>query len=324
MMIPYVHPKSSPKKHGSRAQSRLCRLQVDADIGFIGSYRQRGEYSLDTVHTSTQNSVMSTNASVASVLGGDTAHHHQYQFQGDSWTTFVTNSSLSERHIFAISLFLSHFLSFWILNGLLFLAYRFNWFKAQRIQGNKEASPELTRECLIHNVVNHLIVQPLSIYFAYDMFTYCGTKVNAPVPSALTFLTHFAVFIAANDTLFYWVHRGLHHKSIYKYIHKKHHNFKVNIGIASEFAHPIEDIFANVLPTFAGCLLMGSHTLIICAWLVIRIAETVDAHSGFNFRFSPFSFLPWQGGADRHDYHHSHNVGCFGSFFIFWDWAMGI
>lgn len=25
----------------------------------------------------------------------------------------------------------------------------------------------------------------------------------------------------------------------------------------------------------------------------------------------------------RHDYHHSHNVGNFGSFFVFWDWLCG-
>jgi len=30
-----------------------------------------------------------------------------------------------------------------------------------------------------------------------------------------------------------------------------------------------------------------------------------------------------QGGPDRHDFHHSHNVGNFGSFFIFWDWICG-
>ncbi len=25
----------------------------------------------------------------------------------------------------------------------------------------------------------------------------------------------------------------------------------------------------------------------------------------------------------RHDFHHSHNIGNFGSFFVFWDWMMG-
>ena len=68
---------------------------------------------------------------------------------------------------------------------------------------------------------------------------------------------------------------------------------------------------------------MGSHALVLWLWLFIRVMETVDAHSGYSFIMSPFHLLPFQGGADRHDYHHSHNVGCYGSFTIFWDHVMG-
>jgi sterol desaturase/sphingolipid hydroxylase (fatty acid hydroxylase superfamily) len=115
----------------------------------------------------------------------------------------------------------------------------------------------------------------------------------------------------------------LHHKSIYKYIHKKHHTFKESIGIASEYAHPVEDVLANTIPTIGGCLVMGSHVAVLWIWLAIRVAETVDAHSGYRFPLSPFAMLGFQGGAERHDFHHSHNVGCYGSFTVFWDQVMG-
>jgi sterol desaturase/sphingolipid hydroxylase (fatty acid hydroxylase superfamily) len=68
---------------------------------------------------------------------------------------------------------------------------------------------------------------------------------------------------------------------------------------------------------------MSSHVQVLWLWLFIRLLETVDAHSGYRFPLSPFHLLPFQGGADRHDFHHSHNVGCFGSFTIFWDWLCG-
>ena len=32
---------------------------------------------------------------------------------------------------------------------------------------------------------------------------------------------------------------------------------------------------------------------------------------------------PFWGGAKRHDFHHSHNHGCYGDWSPFWDWAMG-
>lgn len=37
--------------------------------------------------------------------------------------------------------------------------------------------------------------------------------------------------------------------------------------------------------------------------------ETVDAHSGYLFPFSPWSLIPSiQGGADRHDFHHRYFI----------------
>lgn len=192
-----------------------------------------------------------------------------------------------------------------------------------RIQGGKLPGYALVKECLAGNAISHFIVTPIMLYFSYDMFVYFGMKVNAPIPSIWIFLRDFFVCIWANDTLFYWIHRGLHHGSIYKHIHKKHHDFKTSIGIAAEYAHPIEDAFANTLPTIAGNLIMGSHVVVFWAWLCLRIIETVDAHSGYNFSFSPFTLIPFINGADRHDFHHSHNVGSYGSFFCFWDWIMG-
>jgi len=58
-------------------------------------------------------------------------------------------------------------------------------------------------------------------------------------------------------------------------------------------------------------------------FLAIRLWETIDAHSGYNFPFSPWCWFPSiQGGAERHDFHHSHNVGSFGMLNI-WDPLMG-
>lgn len=75
------------------------------------------------------------------------------------------------------------------------------------------------------------------------------------------------------DTMFYWCHRTLHTPWFYKRIHKVclavvvcscyrrfvgassrrlssqiHHQYNVNIALASEHAHPIELIVGNLLP----------------------------------------------------------------------------
>ena len=121
----------------------------------------------------------------------------------------------------------------------------------------------------------------------------------------------------------------------------------------AEYFHPVEDVI-NLIPFLAGVLLQGSHLCTIVIWTVLRISEIVDAHSGYELPFSPWEQLrkaimqtfdtayslrvdriactlgrvlvhsvaclslttavQVQGGALRHEYHHSHNVGCYGSF----------
>lgn len=85
----------------------------------------------------------------------------------------------------------------------------------------------------------------------------------------------------------------------------------------------MEQVVANFIPTFGALALLGAHPVVQFIWIVIRITETVDAHSGYAFPFSPFDMFWWQGGVERHDFHHSHNIGCFGAFTIFWDWLCG-
>ena len=240
----------------------------------------------------------------------------------DWWQTIVATSSLSNQQLFVFCSLAAHLVPFWTCNFLLMLCYRNSWFMKYRIQGKQLPEWDLIKECLRNELINHVFIQPIVLWYLYPRFAKY-MDVNAAAPSAFEILRDFIVFIAINDTLFYWAHRMLHHKYIYKYIHKHHHRFKVNIGIAAEFAHPVEDVLANLLPTLLGAFVMKSHPLTFWLWLVIRLFETVDAHSGYSFPFSPFHIFYWQGGSERHDFHHSHNIGCYGSFTIFWDWICG-
>jgi len=183
-------------------------------------------------------------------------------------------------------------------------------------------------ECLKSLVVSHLVAQWIVSYLLYPSFVWFGLTWEASrVPTWFELGWQILAFMLVEDSLFYWLHRLLHHPLIYKHVHKKHHEFKVTVGIASEYAHPVEGIVSNVLPFIAGPFLVaycyGLHVLAFWLWLFIRVCETVEAHSGYAFPFSPFSFLPFQGGPERHDYHHLYNVGSYGSFFNYWDWVMG-
>lgn len=229
---------------------------------------------------------------------------------------------MDERVIFVLGTLAAHHITFWFWALFLYTCYANDLFRKHRIQ-ETPFNRDLALDCLKKNIISHIFVHPIALYFAYDLHKWCGmSSLYAPLPSALTVARDLAVAVFLNDTLFYWAHRALHHKSIYKYIHKKHHMFKVNVGISAEYANPIEDVLANIIPTMAGVWVMGSHAAVVWLWLIIRISETMEAHSNYDFPLSPFGKFWWQGGARRHEYHHSHNVGCYGSFTSFWDRLM--
>ena len=48
--------------------------------------------------------------------------------------------------------------------------------------------------------------------------------------------------LVVEDTWHYWMHRLLHHHSIYKYVHKVHHHFQAPFGMVAEYAHPVETV----------------------------------------------------------------------------------
>ena len=96
------------------------------------------------------------------------------------------------------------------------------------------------------------------------------------------------------DILFYSIHRLEHHPSIYKYIHKKHHELVHPIGVGAVYVHPIDFYVGNIIPIVLSAYMVASNVLVYHIWIIISILSTVTmSHSGF------------KGISDQHDYHHT-------------------
>ena len=146
---------------------------------------------------------------------------------------------------------------------------------------------------------------------------------NLPLPSLLEVITHVAASLFIDETLFYWGHRALHHPLLYSRFHKLHHRFYVPVGFSAEYFHPVDNLISNVIPLIAGPLLLGSHMITFWILTIVRVAEALDSHCGYDFWWSPFRYFPFRPSAEVHDFHHSANSGNYGGMMLIWDWLCG-
>jgi len=129
------------------------------------------------------------------------------------------------------------------------------------------------------------------------------------------------------DFFHYVAHRALHWGPLYKNIHKLHHEFSAPIGLAAEYAHPLEVLIlaqGTISGPFLYCLFRKDlHILTVYLWVTLRLCQAVDAHSGYDFPWSLRHILPFWAGADHHDYHHMAFTNCYSTSFRWWDHMLG-
>ncbi|KAL2471788.1 Methylsterol monooxygenase 2-1 [Abeliophyllum distichum] len=97
--------------------------------------------------------------------------------------------------------------------------------------------------------------------------------------------TQILFYFILEDFIFYWGHRILHTKWLYKHVHSVHHEYATPFGLTSEYAHPAEILFLG-FATIVGPAITGPHLITLWLWMVLRVLETVEAHSRISARTS--------------------------------------
>ncbi|KAI4462903.1 sterol desaturase [Holotrichia oblita] len=155
--------------------------------------------------------------------------------------------------------------------------------------------------CVIFNQT--VVATPLAIIFYYAM-KYRGVTNVRELPTFHWVLLELAMDILLEEIGFYYSHRILHSKYLYKYIHKQHHEWTAPIAVTAIYCHPLEHIFSNLIPPFLGVFVMGSHVATSWLWFSLAILSTLNAHSGYHLPFFP--------SPEAHDFHHLKFNQCFG------------
>lgn len=244
-----------------------------------------------------------------------------------NWNELLHWWPYSERLLFCFGTFFLHEVMFWGESLVYMFLHRYSLFEKYLIRPKQYyPPPELVLSATKQLLFSHFVTQVIALYFFYDVFVYCGiVGPDAPAfPSFAKIAVDVFLSLLINDFLFFVGHRLLHTSALYATFHKKHHEFHDSIGLASEYAHPVEVLLGNQLPALAGPMLLQSHLFTFWVYLIFRVHQTVQTHSGYDFPWAIFNIFPWQGGARAHDFHHSHNQGMYGSgFSCIWDSLCG-
>jgi sterol desaturase/sphingolipid hydroxylase (fatty acid hydroxylase superfamily) len=94
----------------------------------------------------------------------------------------------------------------------------------------------------------------------------------------------FVVGVAALcfEVVFYFVHRCLHTRLGFKYIHHTHHEMANTIAFGAVYCHPLEYVFGNFAPGVIGLYLTKPHDSTTVRMLSALAAVSVCcSHSGY-------------------------------------------
>lgn len=139
------------------------------------------------------------------------------------------------------------------------------------------------------------------------------------------FLLGAFVTAVAHDTYFYWTHRWMHHRRLFRTFHYTHHLAKSpSVWTSYNLSIPEAVVQAAFIPIWF--LIMPMNGWLVFFFFVHQLGRNVTGHAGYEFAWPGFSrgwITRWITTATHHDLHHSEGRHNFGIYFTWWDKLMG-
>ncbi|EDR13647.1 C4-methyl sterol oxidase [Laccaria bicolor S238N-H82] len=202
------------------------------------------------------------------------------------------------------------------------------FFRKWKLQANKIPTAAEQWECTKQVLFSHFTIELPLIWLFHPTAEGLGMSTyHVPFPSLKTMAPQIFLFFVFEDFFHFLAHQALHTGVLYKHIHKIHHKYSAPFGLAAEYAHPAE-VFILGAGTILGPLLYvfftkNLHIITVYAWIVLRLFQAIDAHSGYDFPWSLHNIIPFWSGAEHHDFHHMAFTNNFSTSFRWWDRIFG-
>ena len=237
---------------------------------------------------------------------------------------FLQNSSLFVIWIYLCAVFMARYV---IIAGSAYIwIWKWNSKKYEhlRIQKKTNESKNIKRDFLnslsamfIFATTGTLVIWAMN-HGKTQMYSYISDH------GFLYFIFSIIVFLFIHDSFFYWAHRFMHLRQVYKKVHLVHH-LSTNPSPWTAFAfHPYESILeALILPLVV--FILPIHLYAIVIFLIIMTIMNVIGHLGYELYPSGFVTHPigrWNNTATHHNMHHRLTQCNYGLYFNWWDFWM--
>ncbi|MBM9579813.1 sterol desaturase family protein [Leptospira sp. 201903070] len=193
------------------------------------------------------------------------------------------------------------------------------------IQGKKPESARIWHE-VKYSLITFFVFALSGIFTAWSQvngYNFIYEKVSDYGIAYLIF-SIFAL-ILLHDTYFYWTHRMMHHKLLFKSFHLVHHKSTNPSPWAAFSFHPLEAIVeAGIIPL--ASVLFPLHQGAMLVFFVYMTSLNVLGHLSYELFPSWFlrsKFTNWHNTTTHHNMHHKYFNCNFSLYFNFWDKIMG-
>lgn len=229
---------------------------------------------------------------------------------------------------FGSQLYLGLFLRYLVIAGLAFLIFygwkRDSWVH-RRIQ-DRYPDSRLLRQEYRYSLSTFAIfaLMGIGIHEArHHGYTQIYTEVHEY--GWWWFVASILLALLIHDTYFYWTHRFMHWKPLFRVMHAVHHRSHDPSPWASFSFHPTEAVVeAGILPVLV--FIMPMHPLAIGGFLVVMTIMNVIGHLGYEIYPKGFTrhwLLGLNNTSTHHNMHHKYSRCNYGLYFNWWDRIMG-
>ena len=139
------------------------------------------------------------------------------------------------------------------------------------------------------------------------------------------FWTSLVLMIVAHDAWFYWTHRLIHDRRLFRRFHRRHHRSN-NPSPFTAYSFDLGEAFINGVFVPLWMILVPTQWPVVGLFMLHQIVRNTIGHSGYELfpaRKDGRPLIPLLTTVTHHDLHHAQAGWNYGLYFTWWDNMMG-